>query len=137
MLSSRAVMMQLALVAACLLAFLSSPTAAKGLRHVHNVQDAHRMRMAEKRASSPLLEARAADTSGFRFLNPTTSKFKVDALPDVPFNVGEMYSGLMPIDKKNASRALFFVFQPTVGKPVDEITIWSALNCYYDEDITC
>lgn len=25
---------------------------------------------------------------------------------------------------KNASRALFFIFQPTVGAPVDEITIW-------------
>jgi hypothetical protein len=26
--------------------------------------------------------------------------------------------------KDNASRALFFVWQPTVGKPVDEVTIW-------------
>ena len=24
----------------------------------------------------------------------------------------------------NASRALFFIFQPTIGEPVDEITIW-------------
>lgn len=30
----------------------------------------------------------------------------------------------MPIDAHNASRALFFAFQPTIGDPVDEITIW-------------
>jgi Serine carboxypeptidase len=35
-----------------------------------------------------------------------------------------MYAGLMPIDMNNTSRALYFVFQPTVGAPVDEITIW-------------
>jgi carboxypeptidase D len=35
-----------------------------------------------------------------------------------------MYAGLVPIDMRNASRALYFVFQPTVGAPVDEITIW-------------
>lgn len=36
----------------------------------------------------------------------------------------EMYSGLIPIDKANTSRALFYVFQPTIGDPVDEV-IWS------------
>lgn len=51
-------------------------------------------------------------------------EYRVDSLPDVPYDIGEMYSGLIPIDPKNASRALFFVFQPTVGEPVDEITIW-------------
>jgi carboxypeptidase D len=45
-------------------------------------------------------------------------------LPDVPFDIGEMYSGLIPIDEEDPSRALFFVFQPTVGKPTDEIVIW-------------
>lgn len=52
-------------------------------------------------------------------------EYRVDSLPEVPFDIGEMYSGLVPIDMKNASRALFFVFQPkTEGPPVDEITIW-------------
>lgn len=45
-------------------------------------------------------------------------------MPDIPFDVGEMYAGLMPIDMNDTSRALYFVFQPTVGAPVDEITIW-------------
>jgi carboxypeptidase D len=52
------------------------------------------------------------------------TEYQVDSLPDVPFDVGEMYAGLIPIDMKNKSRALYFVFQPTVGAPVDEITIW-------------
>lgn len=37
----------------------------------------------------------------------------------------EMYSGLIPIDENDPSRALFFVFQPKVGAPVDEITFWT------------
>lgn len=35
-----------------------------------------------------------------------------------------MYSGLMPIDMRNSSRALFFIYQPKLGEPVDEVTIW-------------
>src|SRR6201995_5037619 len=46
-------------------------------------------------------------------------------MPDVPQSyMTEMYSGLMPIDMNNTDRALFFVFQPRVGDPVDEVTIW-------------
>jgi len=50
--------------------------------------------------------------------------YVVDALPNVLFDVGEMYASLVPIDMNNTSRALYFVSQPTVGAPVDEITIW-------------
>jgi len=50
--------------------------------------------------------------------------YQVTSLPDVAYDIGEMYSGLVPIDERNKSRALFFVFQPTIGPPVDEITIW-------------
>jgi carboxypeptidase D len=52
-----------------------------------------------------------------------------------------MYSGLIPIDMDDESRALFFVFQPTVGAPVDEITIWfnggpgcSSLEGFFQEN---
>jgi carboxypeptidase D len=38
--------------------------------------------------------------------------------------LGEIYSGLIPIDEKDPSRALFFVFQPTVSEPTDEVVIW-------------
>ncbi|XTI84102.1 hypothetical protein V2W45_1339160 [Cenococcum geophilum] len=35
----------------------------------------------------------------------------VDSLPGVPLDIGEMYSGLVPINYDNTSEALFFVFQ--------------------------
>jgi len=65
----------------------------------------------------------------------------VVSLPEVNYDIGEMYSGLMPIDTGDPSRALFFVFQPTVGEPVDEITIWlnggpgcSSLEGFFQEN---
>jgi carboxypeptidase D len=52
-----------------------------------------------------------------------------------------MYSGLIPIDPNNESRALFFIFQPTIGSPADEITIWmnggpgcSSLEGFFQEN---
>jgi carboxypeptidase D len=50
--------------------------------------------------------------------------FQVKSLPDIPYDLGEIYSGLVPIDLHDASRALFFVFQPTISAPTDEIVIW-------------
>ena len=62
-------------------------------------------------------------------------------LPDVKFDIGEMYSGSVPIDKGNKSRELFFIFQPTIGEPVDEVTIWlnggpgcSSLEGFFQEN---
>lgn len=45
----------------------------------------------------------------------------VESLPDVHFELGEMYSGFMPI-RENAS--LFYIFQPKLGEPSDDLTIW-------------
>ncbi|KAL6230866.1 hypothetical protein BDW75DRAFT_248373 [Aspergillus navahoensis] len=77
----------------------------------------------------------------FRFLTDKTSPFLVDHLPDVHFDVGELYSGLIPIEKGNDSRALFFAFQPKLGDPVDEVTIWlnggpgcSSLEGFFQEN---
>ncbi|TID15861.1 serine carboxypeptidase PepF [Venturia nashicola] len=61
----------------------------------------------------PILQL-ANDTSGFR----------VNSLPDVPFSVGEMYPGLMPMKAGDPSRQLFFMYQSTTGPSVDTITIW-------------
>ncbi len=69
------------------------------------------------------------------------AEYAVKSLPDVKFDIGEMYSGLVPIDMNDASRALFFVFQPTIGAPVNEITIWlnggpgcSSLEGFFQEN---
>lgn len=90
------------------------------------------------------LNARQTNTSTSatsQFLTSATAKYKVDSLPDVNFDIGEMYSGLIPIDKNNASRALFFMFNPTIGEPVEEITIWlnggpgcSSLEGFFQEN---
>ncbi|KAM0706842.1 hypothetical protein Q7P35_006172 [Cladosporium inversicolor] len=59
--------------------------------------------------------------------NANTTKFAVDgnAIPDVNFDIGESYAGLLPIsDKANASE-LFFWFQPSANELAgDEILIW-------------
>jgi hypothetical protein len=54
----------------------------------------------------------------------TRIAYQVTSLPEVPFDIGEMYAGNIPINTKDLSRQLYYVFQPTVGAPVDEITIW-------------
>lgn len=49
----------------------------------------------------------------------------VESLPDVHFDVGEMYSGSIPIDdSNNGSRSLFYIFQPKIGEPSDDLTIY-------------
>ncbi|KAF2395919.1 alpha/beta-hydrolase [Trichodelitschia bisporula] len=71
-----------------------------------------------------LAPAPVEDTANFRFYSELTAPFRVTSLPDIPFPVGELYSGNLPISASDPSRTLFFVFQPRVGEPVDEITIW-------------
>jgi carboxypeptidase D len=65
----------------------------------------------------------------------------VKSLPDVPFDLGEIYSGNIPIKAGDKSKELFFVFQPTINAPVDEITIWmnggpgcSSLEGFFQEN---
>jgi carboxypeptidase D len=52
-----------------------------------------------------------------------------------------MYSGTLPIKAGDTSRELFYIFQPTIGAPVDEITIWlnggpgcSSLEGFFQEN---
>ncbi|KIR43274.1 carboxypeptidase [Cryptococcus deuterogattii 99/473] len=66
----------------------------------------------------------AKDPSEKKFYNNKTSEFFIQSLPDVPYDLGEIYSGLIPIDYNNQSEALFFVFQPKLGEPSEDITIW-------------
>ncbi|GAM84761.1 hypothetical protein ANO11243_027620 [Dothideomycetidae sp. 11243] len=80
-------------------------------------------------------------TAGFRYLNGKTEPYRVKSLPDVHFDLGEIYSGLVPIDENDLSRQLFFMFTPTTGDPVDEVTIWlnggpgcSSLEGFFQEN---
>ncbi|KJX94244.1 serine carboxypeptidase like protein [Zymoseptoria brevis] len=59
------------------------------------------------------------------YLNDKTKPYWVDggALPEVPFQIGESYSGLVPID--DTGKELFFWFVPSTNPLAkDEITIW-------------
>lgn len=65
----------------------------------------------------------------------------VENLPDVPFDIGEMYSGNIPIDYNNTKNTLFFVYYPSITGPVDEVTVWlnggpgcSSLEGFFQEN---
>ncbi|TVY21483.1 putative serine carboxypeptidase [Lachnellula arida] len=66
------------------------------------------------------------DTS--RYLTNSSSKYVVNGtgIPEVDFDIGESYAGLMPISKeKNETRELYFWFFPTENTEAsDEILIW-------------
>jgi carboxypeptidase D len=55
---------------------------------------------------------------------PTFIAYVVHKLPDINHDLGEIYSGTIPIDTADPSRSLFFVFHPKIGDPVEEVTIW-------------
>ena len=66
-----------------------------------------------------------ARATKMRYLNKNTKPYQVTSMPEVNYDLGELYSGLIPINKGNTSRELFFVFKPKIGgDPVDEVTIW-------------
>ncbi|RMZ76085.1 hypothetical protein DV737_g4956, partial [Chaetothyriales sp. CBS 132003] len=62
------------------------------------------------------------------FLTPKTKPFAVNGtgLPDVPFDIGESYAGLLPIsDQPDETRELFFWFFPSINPHAGkEILIW-------------
>ncbi|PNY29751.1 Carboxypeptidase [Tolypocladium capitatum] len=73
---------------------------------------------------------RARSNTAHRFLNDATSAFAVNgsALPDVSFDVGESYAGLLPVSgTPNERDHLYFWFFPTANeehKEDKEIVIW-------------
>ncbi|KAL4794239.1 Alpha/Beta hydrolase protein [Aspergillus venezuelensis] len=101
---------------------------AAGVLAAHHGPFAQRTRdrlgMRAAHTQSSFMHAKRSSADDFRFLSDDTAPYLVDSLPDVNFDLGEMYSGLIPIDKNDTSRALFFAFQPKLGEPTDELTIW-------------
>ncbi|KAF7954285.1 hypothetical protein EAE96_005414 [Botrytis aclada] len=66
--------------------------------------------------------------ASFPYLTNSTARFSVNgsAIPDVPFDAGESYAGLLPISKAaNETRELYFWFYPSTNELAsDEILIW-------------
>ncbi|CAH0052024.1 unnamed protein product [Clonostachys solani] len=75
-------------------------------------------------AEQPAFQARAEP----RFLTNKTEKFAVDgtAIPEVKFDIGESYAGLLPISQAaNETKELYFWFFPSTNASVDdEVVIW-------------
>ncbi|ORY67779.1 Alpha/Beta hydrolase protein [Pseudomassariella vexata] len=61
-----------------------------------------------------------------KFLNDNTSKFAVNGskLPDIDFDIGESYAGLLPIGQSNDTELFFWFFPSTDGSVTEEIVIW-------------
>lgn len=83
----------------------------------------------EKR--TPHIEERAKEcdsTSCYKYYNNDTAPYLIEEWPLVPKYVatGEFYSGSIPIDESDPSRALFFVFKPAINASFDpkEVVIW-------------
>ncbi|KAF2840835.1 serine carboxypeptidase [Patellaria atrata CBS 101060] len=62
------------------------------------------------------------------YLNSATEKFVVNgsAIPEVPFDIGESYAGLLPIsDDPDETRKIYFWFFPSTNpNATDEVTLW-------------
>ncbi|KLJ11569.1 carboxypeptidase D [Blastomyces silverae] len=63
-----------------------------------------------------------------RYLNEKSRVFLLNGgnIPDVPFDIGEAYAGLLPISSDpQESRKLYFWFMPSSNPlAIDEVTIW-------------
>lgn len=74
------------------------------------------------------LQVQQRRDDSFAYLNNATSKFAVNgsAIPDVDFDIGESYAGLLPISKDaNETSELYFWFFPSTNTEAsDEILIW-------------
>ena len=82
----------------------------------------------ERRTSNNAFENAKLEKRASSFLTSKTKKFAVDgtAIPDVDFDIGESYAGLLPISSDpNETRELFFWFFPTTNvNKSEEIAIW-------------
>ncbi|KAF1992197.1 alpha/beta-hydrolase [Aulographum hederae CBS 113979] len=86
------------------------------------------------------LQPRSNSTS-YRFYSNSTAPYFVESMPDIDYDLGEMYSGTIPISENDTSRQMFFVYQPTTSEPVDEVTVWfnggpgcSSLEAFFQEN---
>ncbi|QRW08961.1 Serine carboxypeptidase [Ceratobasidium sp. AG-Ba] len=106
----------------------SSALAGSGVRPPRFFQDLRRKAALDRRAAPSIVEIRATGAS-ITFSNPKANDFLVDGtkIPDVDFDVGPSWSGLMPISSNlNETRKLFFWFWPTTNTQyTDDLVFWT------------
>jgi carboxypeptidase D len=115
-----------------LLAFGTLSQAAFNKGAINAFNRVHPRRYDERRAAAPVvpeqpdLEKRAKKS---KFLNKHSEKFVVNgsAIPEVDFDVGESYAGLLPISQDpDEERKLYFWFFPSTNPKAkkEEVVIW-------------
>ncbi|KAL4253795.1 Carboxypeptidase [Abortiporus biennis] len=113
-----------ALAAVC---SLSAQNAAA--RHFTKAQIRAKQEVAAKRFALPAPIEKRAAVKNITFSNPLASQFYVDGskIPEVDFDVGPSWSGLIPISSaKNETRKLFFwFFPPGPQGSLDDLIFWT------------
>ncbi|KAF2156077.1 carboxypeptidase D [Myriangium duriaei CBS 260.36] len=109
---------------------LAGCSLARSPAHVGKVLPERRPNIARS-ASHKAVDRRASTVlSGSSTIipqNENTAKFAINgsAIPDVDFDIGEAYGGLLPISNAANASELYFFFQPTTNvNASDEILIW-------------
>jgi len=115
-----------------LTALLASAALARSPKHVRKDNMPEKVRRAV--SDTLLTERQTPPCYGGPCRNGTiipqtynTTKFAVDgsAIPNVTFDIGESYAGLLPISEKANSSELYFWFFPSENPAAeDEILIW-------------
>ncbi|KAG9554964.1 alpha/beta-hydrolase, partial [Aureobasidium melanogenum] len=118
--------MKVSVVSTLLLA--SSAIAGRSPQHV-NKKLPERMRREPAGLPAVGLDKRAATKKKHSIIpqNQNTTKYAVNGtnIPDVDFDIGESYAGLMPISsQQNASELYFWFFPSDNAHASDEILIW-------------
>lgn len=118
------------LLSSSLLALLGLSCTASALNPAEKAfKKAQRPRpVIEKRVPYEDFKDQRLQKRAHNYLNNATEKFVVNGtgIPDVPFDIGESYAGLLPISgDADETRELFFWFFPTTHPdPQEEIVIW-------------
>jgi carboxypeptidase D len=61
--------------------------------------------------------------SSYRYYNDKTIEHFIKELPLVKEDLGEIYSGSVPISDEKPDRTLFFVFKPAINTTSNDLTI--------------
>ncbi|KAJ5348044.1 uncharacterized protein N7506_001297 [Penicillium brevicompactum] len=90
------------------------------------LQNPHRKAASQHNVKSLRRRELTSAPTTHQYLNKKTKKFQVNGthFPQVPFDIGESYAGLLP-NTPNGNSSLFFWFFPSTNPAADkEITIW-------------
>lgn len=124
-----AIMRFLSFVAAsCALADVA--LAGADARHVRKITSPNMERRKRAARSVPRDVSTSNSAAETTYIIPQTAqtdKFKVNgsAIPNVDFDIGETYAGLLPISQDEGAGELYFWFHPSANEQADdEILIW-------------